>query len=134
MADKADQATRDADRVEQIRQRAHAIWEREGRPHGRDAEHWRQAEAELDAEGGEVGGAQPTAPETGAAGPAADRTARKGRQRLSVPRDPSGAGSGGGAVTTSGGTAGTGGPPTAGVPTGNSAQAASPRRRQAAKR
>lgn len=26
---------------------AYAIWEREGRPHGRDEEHWRMAEAEL---------------------------------------------------------------------------------------
>ncbi len=33
-----------------VRQRAHAIWEREGRPHGRDREHWAQAEAEIQAE------------------------------------------------------------------------------------
>jgi hypothetical protein len=32
---------------EQIRQRAYEIWEREGRPHGRDAEHWRMAVEEL---------------------------------------------------------------------------------------
>ena len=32
---------------ERIRQRAYEIWEREGRPHGRDAEHWRRAVEEL---------------------------------------------------------------------------------------
>lgn len=29
--------------------RAYAIWESEGRPHGRDVEHWKQAEAETTA-------------------------------------------------------------------------------------
>jgi hypothetical protein len=32
---------------EQIRERAHQIWLREGRPEGRDIDHWRQAEVEL---------------------------------------------------------------------------------------
>ena len=31
----------------QIAERAFAIWEKEGQPHGRDLEHWRQAEEEL---------------------------------------------------------------------------------------
>ena len=30
-----------------IRERAYGIWEREGRPHGRELEHWLQAESEL---------------------------------------------------------------------------------------
>lgn len=30
-----------------IRERAHAIWEREGRPEGRHDDHWRQAQQEL---------------------------------------------------------------------------------------
>ena len=34
-----------------IRERAYLIWEREGRPHGRDFEHWVRAEVELIAEG-----------------------------------------------------------------------------------
>jgi hypothetical protein len=34
---------------EQIRQRAYEIWEREGRPDGREAEHWRLAADELGA-------------------------------------------------------------------------------------
>jgi hypothetical protein len=32
---------------ERIRRRAHELWENEGRPHGRDADHWSQAEAEV---------------------------------------------------------------------------------------
>jgi hypothetical protein len=32
---------------EEISKRAREIWEREGRPEGRDKEHWLQAEAEL---------------------------------------------------------------------------------------
>ncbi len=38
------------DREERIRQLAHAIWEREGHPHGRDAEHWRMATEAYEAE------------------------------------------------------------------------------------
>ncbi len=37
----------DQDHQERIRQRAHEIWESEGRPEGRDAHHWSQAEQEL---------------------------------------------------------------------------------------
>jgi Protein of unknown function (DUF2934) len=32
---------------ERIRRRAYEIWEREGRPEGREAEHWRRAAEEL---------------------------------------------------------------------------------------
>ncbi len=38
------------DREEAIRLRARAIWERAGRPDGKDIEHWRQAEEEVTAE------------------------------------------------------------------------------------
>ena len=38
------------DRDERIRQRAHELWEREGRPHGRHDDHWQQAREEIDAE------------------------------------------------------------------------------------
>lgn len=37
-------------REERVRERAYEIWEREGRMHGCDPEHWRRAEAEIDAE------------------------------------------------------------------------------------
>lgn len=33
--------------AELIRKRAYEIWEGEGRPHGRDIEHWSQAETEF---------------------------------------------------------------------------------------
>ena len=33
--------------AEQIRKRAYEIWEGEGRPHGRDTQHWFQAETEF---------------------------------------------------------------------------------------
>ncbi len=32
---------------DEIRQRAHAIWEQEGRPEGRQEEHWHRASTEL---------------------------------------------------------------------------------------
>nr|WP_210201736.1 DUF2934 domain-containing protein [Mesorhizobium loti] len=38
------------DRQERIRQRAHEIWEREGRPHGAHERHWHQAAGEIEAE------------------------------------------------------------------------------------
>ena len=38
------------DRQHRIRQRAHAIWESHGRPHGADREHWDKATREIDAE------------------------------------------------------------------------------------
>lgn len=34
------------DREQWVQQRAYAIWEAEGRPDGRDREHWEQAERE----------------------------------------------------------------------------------------
>lgn len=40
-----------SDREARVRARAHQLWEQEGRPHGRDADHWAQASREVDAEG-----------------------------------------------------------------------------------
>ena len=40
------------DRQERIRRRAHAIWEQAGRPDGAHQQHWDQATAEVDSEGG----------------------------------------------------------------------------------
>lgn len=36
-----------AERDNKIRQRAHQLWEDEGRPEGRHAEHWDQASSEI---------------------------------------------------------------------------------------
>jgi Protein of unknown function (DUF2934) len=35
------------DKEQALRERAYAIWEREGRPDGKDLDHWLRAEAEL---------------------------------------------------------------------------------------
>lgn len=40
------------DRDKRIQMRAYEIWEREGRPEGRESSHWEQARAEIDGEGG----------------------------------------------------------------------------------
>jgi Protein of unknown function (DUF2934) len=45
-----------------IRERAYQIWEREGRPHGRDFEHWVMAQVELATQGAGNGGARAIAP------------------------------------------------------------------------
>ena len=37
----------ETDRKDLIKQRAYAIWEREGRPHGKHEEHWREASEEM---------------------------------------------------------------------------------------
>jgi hypothetical protein len=37
---------------ERIRQRAYELWEQEGKPEGREGEHWEQACREIGAEGG----------------------------------------------------------------------------------
>lgn len=42
-----------------IRERAYQIWEREGRPEGRDFDHWTRAVAEVSAEEGGDKGAAP---------------------------------------------------------------------------
>lgn len=44
---------------QQIKDRAHAIWESEGRPHGRAEDHWHQAERELGTSAGAANGATP---------------------------------------------------------------------------
>lgn len=38
------------DRDERVKQRAHAIWQREGGQHGSHDRHWEQASSEIDAE------------------------------------------------------------------------------------
>jgi hypothetical protein len=40
----------DTDHIEKVRRRAHAIWMDQGQVHGRDAEHWYEAEREIAAE------------------------------------------------------------------------------------
>lgn len=56
----AEHSPRPFEREQRIRERAHALWEREGGPEGRNEEHWAQACREIDMEEHAV--------ETGAAG------------------------------------------------------------------
>ena len=44
------------DREQKIRERAYEIWDREGRPLGRELEHWTQATREIDQGEGEIEG------------------------------------------------------------------------------
>lgn len=60
------------DKEARIRERAYEIWVSEGRPHGRDAEHWQRAEAEITAESGSV----------------ADRAAAGSKPRTEAPSPP----------------------------------------------
>ena len=48
-------------REKRIEQRAYALWEAEGYPHGKDEEHWWRAASEVDAEevGREIGKRSP---------------------------------------------------------------------------
>ena len=39
------------DRAKRIAERAYQLWEQEGRPEGRDREHWMEAERSLDGSG-----------------------------------------------------------------------------------
>jgi hypothetical protein len=71
---------------ERIRQRAYEIWEREGRPHGRDREHWRQAQAEL------AGNAPPGVPRTGRVGRQKAAAAEGGGAHEQAATDPDGGG------------------------------------------
>jgi hypothetical protein len=47
------------DHIEKVRRRAHAIWLDQGMVHGRDQEHWHEAEREIEAE--EAGRGSPKA-------------------------------------------------------------------------
>ena len=54
-----------------IKARAYAIWEDEGRPHGRDVDHWLRASQEVTATNNKA-----TPAKSNGAGPAARRTAK----------------------------------------------------------
>lgn len=65
-------------REQTIRDVAYAIWEAEGKPQGRDAQHWRMAEERVAASGGKDAGAKAKAPgKSSAAGSGSAKTAAK---------------------------------------------------------
>ena len=49
-------------RRRKIAERAYAIWENEGKPHGRDIGHWLEAEAEIAAQSGATKNPSPRKP------------------------------------------------------------------------
>jgi hypothetical protein len=53
------------DREEKIRERAHHIWEEEGRPEGRAADHWHRAAREVEPQPGNGSAAPPKAESVG---------------------------------------------------------------------
>jgi Protein of unknown function (DUF2934) len=59
-----------------IRERAYLIWEREGRPYGREYDHWVMAQVELAAEG-RTNGSQAAKPRARGAAPKAKAAAAK---------------------------------------------------------
>ncbi|MGN8000164.1 DUF2934 domain-containing protein [Sphingomonas sp. 22176] len=67
------------DREHKVRERAHAIWQREGEPHGRHDEHWHQANREIDEEHGSAQNAVAQTPvaEDGAATEAAPKRRKR---------------------------------------------------------
>ena len=73
------------DRQHRIRQRAHAIWESHGRPHGHDRDHWDQATREIDAEDRAVKkparAAAAAKPKTAAKAPASKKPAAKAKAK-----------------------------------------------------
>ena len=100
-----------SDREQRIRDRAHALWEQEGRPEGRHNEHWERASREIDYEFGQ--------PDPGRLSnqqeiPAASVGSASGLQ-------PSGTSPGGGPGAGMG-SIGTGGGSTGGAATGSVAQ------------
>lgn len=66
-----------------VRERAYYIWEREGRPHGRDHEHWAMAERELFTAGmpSDVARPEVKSANTAAKAGAAEAAGAKGKPR-----------------------------------------------------
>ncbi|MFC3631185.1 DUF2934 domain-containing protein [Paracoccus angustae] len=61
-------------REDQIRQRAHQLWEEQGRPEGQHEEHWRQASSEIGDDGDDgMGGDTPPSPHLQEDPPEGDR-------------------------------------------------------------
>jgi hypothetical protein len=66
-----------------IRQRAHAIWEAQGKPDGHDLEHWEQAVREL-RNGSSTPLAPPATPKLASAKAAAPKTVRQKKTPLTI--------------------------------------------------
>lgn len=67
------------DKETQIRERAHQIWQEEGRPDGKAEEHWERARRMLDTE-------DTKASESGTGGARSGVRQRRGRKTVQMPR------------------------------------------------
>jgi hypothetical protein len=68
--------------MQRVRERAFAIWQREGEPFGREVEHWLMAEAELAGEGSAAPARRARRPANGSNGakqPAAAKTTSRAK-------------------------------------------------------
>jgi len=70
------------DREERIRARAYALWEQAGRPEGQEADHWAEAERQVDAEQGMGEGSDTTTDES----EPAEQDAEPGERKVAVRR------------------------------------------------
>lgn len=74
-----------SDKQQRIRQRAHAIWEKEGRPQGVDEKHWHQATKDVDDEDAKrAGGGKVTAARPGKAPAKASKEAPKPKAKAAA--------------------------------------------------
>jgi hypothetical protein len=75
----------------EIEQRAYAMWEQEGRPHGRNLDHWLTAEKELSAQSSAMSPRRAESAKRGTRPVAAGKTATKAKPRArsakSTPKD-----------------------------------------------
>ncbi len=88
MNGQSDQPNVELERARAVSERAYAIWEQEGRPEGRDQQHWLQAERERDDFGTALPPGQAPSP---ASQPPPRRTPRA-KARVSTQRTPTAAG------------------------------------------
>lgn len=88
-----------AEREQTIRERAYAIWEEEGRPEGREREHWARASREIEAE------ESPGALSNDSAAPTAPVGAASGLEPGGT-KPGGGPGAGAGSIGTGGGSTG----------------------------
>jgi len=72
--DEHEAAGGDDEHIEKVRRRAHAIWLDEGMAHGRDQEHWHQAEQEIAAEEAERASPSKAVEPTQSSGKVAEQT------------------------------------------------------------
>jgi len=77
-----------SDRDARIRDRAYQIWLSEGRPHGHDEAHWRQAAREIEAEEAAAAGAKQAPVTSEASPPTVSRARTKDEATATKPRSP----------------------------------------------